>query len=56
MKYFSSRAERELRKNLQEKLPEYNFTTGSFTKYKNELLNPDIYSRKYKIVIEYDGD
>lgn len=56
MKYFSSKVERELRKNLQEKLSDYNFTTGSFTKYKNEILNPDIYSRKYKIVIEYDGD
>ena len=53
--FFSSRAERELRKNLKELLPQYEFTTGSFVKYANVMLNPDIYSRKYKIVIEYDG-
>lgn len=54
-KYFNSKAEIKLREDLKINLPSYDFTTGSFTKYKGYLLNPDIYSRKYKIIIEYDG-
>ena len=53
---FSSKAERELIKYLQEKHGEDNFTHGHLAKYEGVCLNPDVYSKKLKIVIEYDGD
>lgn len=56
---FSSRRERELRDFLKEQFPDAGFTTGHFCDVyinnKRYMLNPDMYSHKYKLVIEYDG-
>jgi very-short-patch-repair endonuclease len=51
-KWFNSKGEIELREYLKVALPEYKFTTGMLT---GAGSNPDIWSKEYKVVIEYDG-
>ena len=48
---YNSKGEIELREYLKECLPNYEFTTGMVAKG----INPDIWARKYKVIIEYDG-
>ena len=49
---FNSKGEIELREYLKVALPEYKFTTGMLT---GAGSNPDIWSKEYKVVVEYDG-
>jgi very-short-patch-repair endonuclease len=49
---FNSKGEIELREYLRTTLPEYKFTTGMLA---GAGSNPDIWSKEYKVVIEYDG-
>jgi very-short-patch-repair endonuclease len=51
-KWFNSKGEIELREYLKAALPEYKFTTGMLS---GAGSNPDIWSKEYKVVIEYDG-
>jgi very-short-patch-repair endonuclease len=51
-KWFNSKGEIELREYLKVTLPEYKFTTGMLT---GAGSNPDIWSKEYKVVVEYDG-
>lgn len=50
-----SKGEINLRKRLKQNFPEANFTNGVIKKYKGISLSPDIWSKKLKIIIEYDG-
>lgn len=50
-----SKPEEKLFELLTNKLPDYEFKYGYFGKYNGENLIPDIFSYKYKIIIEYDG-
>lgn len=52
---FTSKGERELLQLLQERLPEYEFTSGGSIKIDKTFVQRDIISKVNKIVIEYDG-
>jgi very-short-patch-repair endonuclease len=53
--YFNSKGEIELRNYLKSTFPNYKFTTGMVQKTQEGRINPDIWSREYKVMIEYDG-
>lgn len=53
--YFNSKGEIELREYLKLTLPRYKFTTGMIQKTQEARINPDIWSREYKVIVEYDG-
>lgn len=53
---FSSKNERELLKIIKTEFPSYNFTSGgNFKLEDNSRKSLDIYSKDFKIIIEYDG-
>jgi len=55
-KIFSSKGERKLRKLIQNEYPQHEFTTGGNFLLKNgQRKSLDIYSKKIKLIIEYDG-
>lgn len=55
IKRFNSKGEIEIRNYFQNKFPENLWTSGGIIKFKNESLVRDMYSKKLKICIEYDG-
>lgn len=53
---FNSKGEIEVRRHLLEKFPEHYWTTGCLTNIGTKsMLTGDIFSKKLKICIEYDG-
>ncbi len=54
-KQFSSKREREIIAYIKKKYPEDGWTFGTIAKYKDEIINPDLWSKKLKIIFEYDG-
>jgi len=52
---FSSKGEREILRILKEKYINDEWTSGGLLKYKNERIQRDIFSKKLKVCIEYDG-
>lgn len=54
-KIFTSKNEKYIKEYLINNYPEDNWTSGGHLKYKGESLTRDIYSKKLKINIEYDG-
>lgn len=52
---YSSKREREIVDYFKKNFPEDKWVFGGLGTYKNEFLSCDLYSRKLKIVFEYDG-
>lgn len=52
---FSSKKEREIVSYFIENFQEDEWTFGSIGKFKGKGLSPDMWSRKLKIIFEYDG-
>lgn len=53
---FNSKGEIEVREYLKINLPEYEWTSGGFIKLsEDKMTTVDVYSRKMKICVEYDG-
>jgi very-short-patch-repair endonuclease len=54
-KLFTSKREIEIRNYFLNTFPGDGWTFGKIAEYKNEIINPDLWSRKLKIIFEYDG-
>lgn len=53
--YFSSKREREIVNYFRENFKEDEWTFGVIGSIDGERINPDLWSRKLKVVFEYDG-
>ena len=54
-KYFTSKGEREVKEYFQETNPDDEWTSGGGINVKGYTIPRDLYSKKLKVVIEYDG-
>lgn len=50
-----SKREMEIVDFFKSTFPNDDWTFGCISKYENHLINPDLWSKKLKVVIEYDG-
>lgn len=54
--YFNSKGERQLKKVIEQKFPQYKWQTGGGFKLTDNIVKSlDIYCRELKLIIEYDG-
>jgi very-short-patch-repair endonuclease len=54
-KRFTSKGEEEIRKHFISKYKDDEWTFGGGFKYENLILTRDLYSKKLKVIFEYDG-